>query len=312
MGEEPKIIREREARAILAELEERCGDFEGFWAAFADAPSYAEGLLKLRERVDPEKPYFVGRLNNGIRFVGDARDYASVLHALDPATNATLIQEMIALLGDRAGAVVDAGANIGVVTASLARHIAGRGHVYAFEPAPETCRLAAGTLALNNLDNVTLVEAALSDIDHRAAFQTTPGNSAIASAFRHSFDMANEWKEVVVQYIKLDTFFSAQENLPLSLIKIDVEGHELRVIRGAERAIRASAPAVIYEYTPTMAVEYGWSDQDSIDLLNALRPFVFDAVLEDGTGVHHPFPLPGDLALQVNVFAVPRVAGQDL
>jgi FkbM family methyltransferase len=267
----------------------------------------------IRERVDPSKPYFFSQLDNGIRFAGDARDFPAILHAIYPACNSALINSLIQEIGDRREDVIDVGTNIGVVAASVARHLAGASLVHAFEPSPETHKIAAATLALNNLNNFTLTQSAISNQDGSISFQATPGNSAIASKRRHKFSLLNEWQEITVPCHRIDSLTDDRNLTGVSVIKIDVEGHELDVIRGSISTIKRFRPTIVYEFTPVAAHDHGWTQDDSVSLLQTALEFDFEAKIEplienSGEKVRTvSFPLPANITDQVNVFARPKV-----
>jgi hypothetical protein len=142
-------------------------------------------------------------------------------------------------------------------------------------------------------------------------FQATPGNSAIASASRHDFPFLNEWVQIVVPMHRIDTFVAERNCDNLLLIKIDVEGHELKVLQGATSTIQKFKPTVVYEYTPVAAPNHGWTGNDSVSLLQSAIPFSLEALIEPplgGMGVGRQvvgFPLPEGVHDQVNVFARP-------
>jgi hypothetical protein len=102
----------------------------------------------------------------------------------------------------------------------------------------------------------------------------------------------------------LDTLHADGELDAVSLLKIDVEGHELCVLRGALDFIAAVRPTVVYEYTPLAAADHGWTQEDSIALLSRAGEFEFTALAESD-GQVLPFPLPDGYLGQVNVFARP-------
>jgi 16S rRNA C967 or C1407 C5-methylase (RsmB/RsmF family) len=70
--------------------------------------------------------------------------------------------------------VLDIGANIGVYTTQFARAVGESGHVYAFEPAPQTAERLRDNIDLNRLRNVTLVTKALADREGTAEFHLFP------------------------------------------------------------------------------------------------------------------------------------------
>ena len=298
-------------RHALDEVKGKSADYSWLWNECRGTEPVYVAFERLRKHVDPDRPYFFGELSNGIRFAADARDFPAALHALYPRCNSILINGLIENVGEQAGDVIDVGANIGVVAASLGRHLGTRGHVYSFEPSPTTFLVAAATIALNGIENVTLTQAAIGDTVGDIPFQMTPGNSAIASAVKHNFPFLNEWQEIVVPCQTLDSFLGATPSRKVLLIKIDVEGFELNVIRGARETIRKFMPTIVYEYTPIAATATGLTEAESIALLSAVGHFRFEALLEPSiddlpTQVQRvPFPLPEGLQNQVNVFAVP-------
>ncbi|MGY2064411.1 FkbM family methyltransferase [Blastococcus sp. SYSU DS0619] len=313
-------LRLPDCREVLSGVQEQIGDFSGMWDALTEAEFQRSGrrtgplsrvdeqfvrdFARLRADVPPGRPYFTGTLTGGVQYLGDARDWPSALHAVDPGCNSTLIDALAVELSRRPGDYLDVGTNIGVVAASMAAHLGPAGQVLAFEPSPETMRLAASTIALNDAPNVTLFNAAVSDSDGSLVFNATPGNSAIASARRHAFGLLNEWQQVTVPAIRLDTLHAAGELDGVSLLKIDVEGHEPDVLRGALEFIAAVRPTVVYEYTPVAAADHGWTQEDSIELLGRAGEFEFTALAEEDGRVL-PFPLPDGYLGQVNVFARP-------
>jgi FkbM family methyltransferase len=320
----PKSVNYKECQLILGEIRSKSANYSWLWTSCGrrnrllpwrekkknDGPWYIT-FEELRHRVDPERPYFFGVHSNGIRFAGDARDVPSAIHAIYPAANSTLINALIAATGRKNGEIIDIGSNIGIVSASLCRHIGTQGRVHAFEPSPSTFNLTAATLALNNLTNFTLTQTAIGDVDGDITFYATPGNSAISSTRRHDFAFLNTWEKITVPSRKLDTIVSANAFRDVNLIKIDVEGHEMSVLRGARTTIERFRPTVVYEYTPVAAPTAGWSALQSITQLESVGSFKFEAIVEPSLeALNQPerrisFPLPGGVMDQVNVFAYP-------
>jgi FkbM family methyltransferase len=169
--------------------------------------------------------------------------------------------ELFALLvrpGDRC---VDVGANVGVHTVRLAR-LAGRdGAVIAVEPEPGLVRRAQRNILLNNLANVRLINAAASDCaGEMSLYRPDPEdtNRARASLLRHAYLTGDT---ITVPVVTVDDVCGDDR---VTLIKIDVEGHEAAVVRGAARTIERDAPAVIFEYAPELLDDaaarstFGW------------------------------------------------------
>jgi FkbM family methyltransferase len=311
-----------EREAILEELLSRSCDYSWLWRELSSASNFVNSFATLRRQVDPERPYFSGSTSFGLKFVGDARDLPCALHVLKPDFNSLLMKGLVAAYQRRGdtGDVIDVGANIGVVAACLASNIQNRGLVHAFEPVPDTFKLAAATLALNRLDNVLLYRAAAGRSTGEEIFHAAPGNSAIGTFKKHSFTLLNEWADIPVPVIRLDQLEEDGRLRDLGLIKVDAEGQDLDVLKGAEGLIRKHLPTVVFEYTPALSSEHGWSDVDACAWMVGLMRCSLEAVAEpallDGQGAFCepatdgdagvlPFPLPDGLDRQVNVFATP-------
>jgi FkbM family methyltransferase len=144
---------------------------------------------------------------------------------------------------------VDVGANVGVHTIRLAKVVGSRGEVIALEPDKEVARRARHNIMLNQLSNVRVINAAASDEAGGGVQLYRPDardtNRARASLLRHSYltGTTTTVPAVTIDEVCLD---------PVALIKIDVEGHEAAVVRGAAAVIERYSPAVIFEYAPTI------------------------------------------------------------
>ena len=149
-------------------------------------------------------------------------------------------------LGDRC---VDVGANVGVHTVRLARLTGRDGEVIAIEPDPDVVRRMRRNIAINGLANVRVIDAAASEGGGETRlYRPSPWdtNRARASLLRHPYlTGANTTVPVV-------TVDDVCAGAPVALIKIDVEGHEAAVIRGAAGTIARHAPSVIFDYAPEL------------------------------------------------------------
>lgn len=146
---------------------------------------------------------------------------------------------LIPLLARRDGIAVDAGANKGVYLFHMSRFFA---RVIAIEPLPAL----ANYLKRAAPANVDVNACALSRSEGEAVLRLPRGFIELGSLEPHS---AQDWTtgaEVEEHVVKLATLDSmALDNV--SLIKIDVEGHELAVIDGARQTIGRCRPALLIE-----------------------------------------------------------------
>ena len=143
----------------------------------------------------------------------------------------------------RGGDVVcDIGANKGSFVYWLSRWV-GEGRVVAFEPQPELARGLA-EVCRPKLDNVTVEpKAAFSHSGTQELF--VPEGHSPGASLTHRAAEAIAFKTLSVPVVTLDDYFDAAERV--ALLKIDVEGAELGVFRGAERILRRHAPLLVFE-----------------------------------------------------------------
>ena len=215
----------------------------------------------LRRFFRKDKPYFLGFQSNGVSFLGDYRDRYSVDHAAlpdEPDFQIELLQQITEILP---GAVLDIGANMGLVSAAIARQHEAR-TVFAFEPVRETAKRAAATFALNQLANIKLLPVAVGERNETLTFFHAPGHSDYASANPTDTHIGIGWTETKTPCVMLDSL-RAKGILPqVGVIKIDVEGHELSVLRGAKNLITSDRPVITLEYNYRIAPKMGWTAND--------------------------------------------------
>jgi len=157
--------------------------------------------------------------------------------------------ELFSLLVRPGDACVDVGANVGVHTVRLAKLAGQDGRVIAIEPNPEIIGRAERNVALNGLETVTIINAAASDQPGQMQlYRPSPldTNRARASLLHHPY-LTGEATTVPV--VTLDDVCADGR---ISLIKIDVEGHEAAVVRGAAAIIARYMPSIIFEYAPEL------------------------------------------------------------
>jgi len=133
---------------------------------------------------------------------------------------------------------LDIGANVGAYSLLIGQWVGSSGAVFAFEPAPDAHDGLQRHIHLNALDAiVTPVRAAAGAASSTSRFVvgTTAGESRLATTATLATD--DEATTVDVPVTTIDDF-CAREHLTPDFIKIDVEGAELDVLRGARETIR--------------------------------------------------------------------------
>jgi FkbM family methyltransferase len=149
------------------------------------------------------------------------------------------IELLLSLLrpGDTA---LDIGANIGTHTIPFAGRVGNSGFVYAFEPQRVVYQMLCANAALNGLANVYAFQAGVSDHDGIVRIDNAQLMKG-GNVGNFSINETNTGEEV--HLLQLDSL-----NLPcVRLIKVDVEGMELNVLRGAQQLISRDRPYLFVE-----------------------------------------------------------------
>jgi FkbM family methyltransferase len=158
--------------------------------------------------------------------------------------------------------VLEAGANVGAYTLLFGQWVGTAGRVFAFEPDPSAFEGLERHLSINNLsEQVTAVAAAVTDgqADHmRLVLGESSGISRMASAIDESGSRVTE-----VPALSIDAFCATRHLTP-QVIKIDVEGAELGVLRGARATIARGGPDLhlFVEMHPQLWPALGYSAAD--------------------------------------------------
>ena len=139
--------------------------------------------------------------------------------------------------------VVEVGSNIGAHTVFIARDICPHGKVFAFEPRRLIFQMLCANIALNGIANVHAHELALGSREQTITEGRFPvAENVNAGAFAIGSIAGDE------ETIAMRTLDSFAPKLPrIDLIKADVEGFELEVLRGAEALIRRDRPILYLE-----------------------------------------------------------------
>lgn len=164
----------------------------------------------------------------------------------------------------RGGTIVDVGANVGVFSAACAHAAGAKGHIIALEPSPATFAKLRLTCERLKLSNVELLPIAAADENGRAPFVS----AGVHEMRHHLADARGDGDAAVeVETRRLDDVCGDRAET-VSLLKIDVEGHEVRVLRGATRILGNGRAHLIVEVFPRALVAAGASVSALRDLLS--------------------------------------------
>ncbi|MCY7391375.1 MAG: FkbM family methyltransferase, partial [Leptolyngbyaceae cyanobacterium CAN_BIN12] len=140
--------------------------------------------------------------------------------------------------------VIDVGANVGVYAFSAAQRVGVTGRVLAVEPFSGCVNCLKETRRVNQLDWVTVCRGAASDRNgtaHLALHSASEMNQVMTESD------ASATATEAIPCFTLDTLVEREGLQRVDLLKIDAEGHELQVLQGSDRLLKAYSPIVLYE-----------------------------------------------------------------
>lgn len=156
--------------------------------------------------------------------------------------------------------VIDVGANIGHYTLRLAQLVGEHGRVVAFEPMPRTFKLLANNIRVADcLASISAFERAASDrIGVVSMFQPTFSDTGLDDPYRAEI---RDDGQTIVRTLRVDDVVAAWN---VSLVKIDVEGHEYQALLGMCGLIARCHPVLIVEgdapHVHALLTSGGYSD----------------------------------------------------
>jgi len=136
---------------------------------------------------------------------------------------------------------VDAGANIGYLSLVAAATVGKNGTVHAFEPVKSTHTLLKNNIDLNEFSQINCHQLGLGSQNQEVIIYSENENRGGASIV----NQRSEQKESI-KICPLDAVLGEEK---VDLLKIDVEGYEFEVLKGAEQTIRKNHPTIILEYS---------------------------------------------------------------
>ncbi len=164
--------------------------------------------------------------------------------------------------------VAEVGASIGIYTLALAARAGANGSVVAFEPDPESAAELEANIAVNRWQNrVTVIRAAAGDGCGQVRFAAARGMESHIAVDRGEISA----RSISVPLVTLDSVFPTS---PVNLLKIDVEGFEEPVLRGAQRLLADPARrprAIIVEVHPFAWGAVGTTSESILESLTRNR-----------------------------------------
>jgi FkbM family methyltransferase len=175
--------------------------------------------------------------------------------------------------------VLDVGANIGHHTVALSRMVGETGRVIAFEPQMQMFNLLNANIVLNRCRNVLPFKLAVGRRADRTKMRAVSYDDFLpfGSLGLQRPDNADSRGEDV-EVILLDDFLPTFEldGSPVSLMKVDVQAHELYMFQGAVKQLRQAQPSISFEVSPFWMRKAGYDWREVLVLLQDLGYSFFD------------------------------------
>ncbi len=208
-------------------------------------------------------------LRNGLKLRWDPEDVRTVPNIVINRTEYER-DEMAVLefLSRSCSVLLDIGANVGWYSLHLAHFLRGRPvQIYAFEPIPRTFAELTHNIALNDFGGtIRAVNHALGESETMLNFYVPAFTGSVAASRRPLFpNEENETVECMV--VPLDMLVRQHRLEQLDLIKCDVEGSELLVLRGGIDSIKRYQPIIMLEMLRKWSQAFDYHPNDIIALL---------------------------------------------
>jgi FkbM family methyltransferase len=198
--------------------------------------------------------------------------------------------------------IFDVGANFGYYAITLAAALRGDCQVHAFEPFPRNFERLTRHVALNGLEGAVHAHPlGLSDAAGVGQMRTRSDNSGAA----HVAETDTEGEGLPTTLVTLDEFCDGRAIGRLDFLKIDVEGHEERVLSGGARTIARHRPRILLELDPPRLARARSSASRVVEQLRGLGYELHFAHRERLS----PLKKLPEGEGYINAFALPRASG---
>lgn len=254
---------------------------EDFWSAMKEqhrqllrySELIGEGEI---ERIEINRDGLAVEFRSGLKMRWDPEDTRSVpSFTVNHGHYEPEEVRVLAALAERSRVVLDIGSNAGFMALNMAR--AGAEQVHAFEPVPSTFDELTRNVELNQLGAKICCHAlALGEREETADFYVPVFHGSVAASARPLFP-EQENTIVPVPVVPLDRWVAEQEVAGIDLVKCDVEGAELFVLRGGLATLGQHKPVLMVELLRKWAAVYGYHPNEVIQLLAPLgyRAYVY-------------------------------------
>lgn len=218
------------------------------------------------------------------------------------------LQQMLARVVQPGDCFVDIGANLGMLSLLASSRVGATGKVYAFEPNPVMVERLQRTIEHNRIGNIDIVNAAISDQSGDAELHVYgghPGWGSLSDNGPVGYDATTSYE---VQLQSGDDLLAGSDEQKTMVMKIDVEGHEVPVLRSLQKTLTSRWPLVICELVDEHLKRAGYSAAGLREQVeqHGYRAFVLEPIRKGLFGHDVQLtPLQQDETREVDVMFVP-------
>lgn len=182
--------------------------------------------------------------------------------------------DLLSLLAEDSGLILDVGANIGIHACVAAARLPEHGRLIGFEPVPTNLAYLRSNLTRNGLaDRVRVEPLAVGDEVGEMTIHlvAASGNHSLARNV-----IGASTGTLPVRVTTIDAYLAeAGQPMPVDVLKVDVEGYDGHVLRGAAGLLHTQRPTLFVEYVPNHLTNAGFSTGEFLDLVYGAHEHVY-------------------------------------
>jgi FkbM family methyltransferase len=207
---------------------------------------------------------------NRFQMVVDLTDFEVPHHTIPLSLGTGSEARLLELFFPRGGTFIDVGANYGFYSL-LASYLGGKQSVVcAFEPQPRLVKALEMSKQQNQFSQLRIKRMVLGEKPGEVSFFIPDTGSGVGSLYREHASSVRSVREHRVRMESLDTVFQMEKLQRLDIVKLDVEGAELAVLKGGAATINLYHPIIWFEMDPGSQEVAGHKQEEIYSFLEGL------------------------------------------
>jgi FkbM family methyltransferase len=253
---------------------EQCVPYRLAVLAHRYSPRGKGAIPRLLGKLVPELTYYL-RLDSGIDLVVSPGSLDTFAHLSLRGNWEEHVLNVCKHLLSEGDVFYDIGANIGYMTTNVAAHFSDAVRIEAFEPQPQLARAIRASAHLNGFRNIAVHNSIVADSNGIGTL-FVPSHATHASVVARSARA----QQIACTTRTIDSLVDDGSIPSPQVIKMDVEGAEMRCLKGAEKTIGTNHPDLVMEADMNMA-RFGYGIGEVATFLRRLAPYTLFAFDHD-------------------------------